>query len=159
MFETFIRIYKRILEILIMILMTGLLIAVTLQILGRYVPFIPRYIWTVEVVNITLIWVIFLGAAIGVKESRHFFVDFLPKNVGRGIEMTSRVLYYTLMFIITGVFIYYGYRFFLMGYVQESQATGLNLGVVYLSVPVAGVSWLLFLTSNLIQEIRERRHS
>lgn len=146
--------YLRVLEIFIIILITALLFAVALQVLGRYVPFIPRYLWTVEVSNVSLTWVIFTGAAIGVKESRHFVVDFLPDSIPNFIQIASRVTYYILMYVVTTVFIVYGFRFFLMGYVQESQVTGLNLGVVYASVPVSGLSWLLFVTDNLITEIR-----
>lgn len=151
--------YTRFLESLIVILITALLIAVGLQVLGRYVPFIPRYLWTVEVANVSLTWVIFLGAAIGVKESRHFVVDFLPQNTSRRLHATTRVIYYALMYSISVVFTVYGYRFFLMGYVQRSQTMGINLGIMYASVPVAGLSWLLFVTNNLIVELKRGTHS
>ncbi len=148
--------YTRILEIFIIVLIAALLLSVALQVLGRYVPFIPRYLWTVEVANVSLTWVIFVGAAIGVKESRHFVVDFLPNTIPPAFQLVTRVSYYFLMYFVTAVFIFYGYRFFLMGYVQESQVTGLNLGVVYLSVPVSGLSWLLFITDNLITELHPK---
>ena len=39
----------------------SLLFAVTLQVAGRYVPFVPRYLWPLELTNFSLIWMIFIG--------------------------------------------------------------------------------------------------
>jgi TRAP-type transport system small permease protein len=145
-------VYARILKTLLIILMFTLLIAVALQILGRYVPFIPRFLWTVEVSNFSLIWAILLGSVVGVKEGRHFYVDFLPKELSPALHRGTRIAYYFFMFGLTFVFVFYGFQFFKMGYIQESEFTGLNLGTIYISVPVAGTSWLFFLIDNIIEE-------
>jgi len=144
--------YTRVLEKIIIILMGALLISVALQVMGRYVPFIPRYLWTEEVANFSLIWTIFLGSIIGVREGKHFFVDFLPKNLSPGLNKAVRVIYYIFMYGVVLIFVIFGYRFFLMGYIQESELTGLNLGAIYISVPLAGISWFIFLAENIYKE-------
>ena len=50
-----------------------------MQILARYVDFIPRYIWTEEVARFCFIWIIMLGAMIAVRDDTHFDVDVLPQ--------------------------------------------------------------------------------
>jgi TRAP-type C4-dicarboxylate transport system permease small subunit len=134
-----------------------LLVDVGIQILSRYISFIPRFLWTVDVVNMTLTWVILLGSAVGVREGRHFFIDVLPQNLNRSAEIVLRIIYYFFMFSVTAVYVGYGYQFLLMGYVQTSPTIGLNLAWVYASVPVAGISWALFLVENVYDEFSQAK--
>ena len=54
-----------------------LLLLVVYQICARWVSFIPRALWTEEMSRFLLVWVIFLGAAIGVRERSHFVLEIL----------------------------------------------------------------------------------
>ena len=152
MMSKILAVYAKILIFIIAVLMMVLLISVALQILGRYVPFIPRFLWTDEVARYTLVWVVFLGAIIGVRENKHFYVDFLPKNMSNTAETIVKVIYYLLMYLVAFIFVRYGYRFFIGGYGQHSQIIGFNLGLVYVTVPLAGCSWGIFLTENLYHD-------
>lgn len=149
--------YARILEWIIVVLMFALLVDVGIEILSRYIWFIPRYLWTVDVVDMTLTWIIFLGASLGVREGRHFYIDFLPQNMNRATEFVLRIAYYFFMFGVTAVYVRYGYKFLLMGYVQTSPTMGLNMAWIYASVPVAGLSWVLFLAVNIYEEFVEHK--
>src|ERR1041384_5822890 len=55
-----------------------LIVPVTLQIISRYTALIPSWIWTEELSRFLFIWMIMLGAMIGVREGSHFVVDVLP---------------------------------------------------------------------------------
>ena len=145
-------VYTKILTKLIILLMVALTFSVALQIVGRYVPFIPRYLWTEEVARFSLIWTIFLGAMIGVREKKHFFVDFLPQNLSAKTETVLKVIYYVFMFTVSFIFIRFGYRYFLMGYIQESEITGLNLGFIYISVPLSGITWFVYLLEGVFND-------
>jgi TRAP-type C4-dicarboxylate transport system permease small subunit len=51
------------------------------------------------------------------------------------------------------VFIVYGYSYFVKwGMIQSSDITGINLGWLYVSVPLSGISWLLFLVESFLKE-------
>jgi TRAP-type C4-dicarboxylate transport system permease small subunit len=152
MLTKILNVYAKLLAQLIIVLMVALIIAVSLQILGRYVPFIPRYLWTEEVARFSLIWIIFLGSMLGVREGKHFYVDFLPQNMPRSAEIALRILYYIFMYIVTLIFILFGYRYLKMGMIQESEITGMNLGFIYISVPVSGITWFIFLAEDLYKE-------
>ena len=56
-----------------------LIIPVSLQIFSRYTELIPAYIWTEEMARFLFIWMIMIGAMIGVRESAHFEVDVWPR--------------------------------------------------------------------------------
>ena len=147
--------YYKILMALMIFIMIILVICVSLQVAGRYIPFIPRYLWTVEFANFSLIWLIFLGSIVAVKEEKHFYVNFFFKVLNKHMFLITRIFYYFIMYSVSAIFICYGYRYFLMGYIQKSDLTGINLGFVYVTAPLAGLSWFFFLSYNLFKELKK----
>lgn len=144
--------YANFLTKLMILLMYVLLFAVAIQVMGRYIPFIPRYLWPLELTNFSLIWLIFIGSVIGIKEKKHFFVDLFP-DCSPGMERFLKILYYIVVYTVCIIFVIFGYRYFTKwGLIQTSDLTGLNLGFVYFSVPFAGISWTIFLTADLYKE-------
>src|SRR6266496_4269024 len=83
--------YAKLLEIMLAACVGILVIPVTLQVISRYTPFIPSYIWTEEMARFLFIWTIMIGAMIGVRESAHFEVDVWP-NLSRRAEAAIRIL-------------------------------------------------------------------
>lgn len=146
--------YARAINLVIIVLMYGLMVAVLLQILGRYVWFIPRYLWVEELARFSLIWMIFLGSMIGVRERRHFYVDFLPQNLSPKINAILNILYYVFLFGVSYIFIRFGFRYFRMGTIQQSEMTGMNLGWINAAVPVAGITWATFLIEQVVHLLR-----
>lgn len=148
--------YHKVLVVLITLLGLTLLFSVGLQVAGRYVPFIPPYLWPLELTNFALIWSIFIGSAIAVRDDKHFNVDifqFNGQSIHPALHLFLRALYYFILACITAVFIYYGWLFYRKwGAIQYSDITGINLGWLYISVPFAGVSWLLFLIEGIVRE-------
>jgi len=145
-------IYAKIIEGVMKILMGILLIVVALQVTGRYVPFIPRYLWTIEVSDFSLIWIIFLGSIIGVREEKHFFLDIFSDNLKPGMNKFIKMIYFICMYIVSLIFVMYGYQYFIMGCIQHSNLTGMNLGIIYISVPLSGISWIIFLTEKIYKK-------
>jgi TRAP-type C4-dicarboxylate transport system permease small subunit len=131
-----------------------LLVAVTLQVLGRYVPFIPRWLWPLEIANWAMIWMVFIGASLGVKEAKHFNVDlFMGKIPPRPVYIALKIVYYVFVGFVTLVFIFFGYDFLVKwAMIQTSEILMINLGLLYVSVPVAGLLWLLFLIEDFYKE-------
>jgi TRAP-type C4-dicarboxylate transport system permease small subunit len=151
--------YMKLLNILILIAGVALLIAVAIQIGGRYVPFIPLWLWPQEIVNFGLVWAIFMGSVVALREKEHFTVDIITpilkkKNIP-GLNVFVNVFYYVIAFAIALVFTRYGYTFFVQwGAIQKSDLTGLNLGYIYFAVPFAGVSWFILLIESLLKDIK-----
>ena len=71
--------YYRLLDLLLVATVAILIIPVTLQIFSRYTALIPRYIWTEELARFLFIWMIMLGAMVGVRDGTHFDVDVWPR--------------------------------------------------------------------------------
>lgn len=152
--------YAKFLTRLLIVLMTLLLISVATSVAGRYIEFIPRFFWILEITNFALIWMVFVGSILGLRESRHFFIDIFGDDVPKWFELVLKIVYYIVTLTVTYVFVRWGYRYFVeWGTIQTSDLTGINLGFLYASVPVAGISWLLFLLEGIYHDFLKRdRH-
>lgn len=143
-------IYAKIINKLITICMYALLFSMSLQVAGRYIPFIPRYLWPLEVTNFSLIWLVFLGSIVGVRGRKHFFVDIFGGNISPKLTKAIDVIYFFVLYSMTFIFIFFGYKYVVnWGLIQNSDITGMNMGFLYFSVPFSGISWLIFLTEDL----------
>jgi len=148
--------YTKFLNFMIVLLGVVLIFSVGIQVAGRYIWFIPLYLWPLEVTNIALIWAIFIGSSVAIREGRHFIVDIFGMG-GRTISPTLnfclRILYYVVLAAMTYVFIYYGFIYVKRwGAIQESEVLGISMAWLYASVPFAGVTWLLFMIEGIIKE-------
>jgi TRAP-type C4-dicarboxylate transport system permease small subunit len=141
------------LQIAITALMGLLIVPVTLQIVSRYVGFIPRYIWTEEVSRFCLIWIIMLGAMIAVRDGTHFDLDVLPKpQTARG-QAIGRLVVYSGIAAVALIFVTFGYSFALYGWDQNSELTGLNMVTIHIAWPLAGLAMLSFLAEKLMSDL------
>src|SRR4030095_12090461 len=70
--------YYRLLNILLVVTVALLIVPVTLQTVSRLTELIPAWIWTEEMARFLFIWMVMLGAMIGVRDGTHFEVDVWP---------------------------------------------------------------------------------
>ena len=130
-----------------------LIIPVTLQIISRYTALIPSWIWTEELSRFLFIWMIMLGAMIGVREGAHFLVDLWPELAPRPtamLQIASNV--FVLAFAL--VFVWWGIQFVRFGWDQTSELAELPMAWIFMAWPVAGVTWVLFLGEAFIKSFR-----
>lgn len=148
--------YYRLLQILLTLLMAGLLVPVSLQILSRYTGLIPRYIWTEEIARFCFIWIVMIGAMIAVRDGSHFDVDILPK-LGRRFNAWVRIFTHVAMLAVALIFVTYGYQFAKFGSIQTSEIAGLPMLSIYIAWPLTGLTWLAFIGEKFIDDINIMR--
>jgi TRAP-type C4-dicarboxylate transport system permease small subunit len=155
--KAFLDLIERVLRLATTTLFGLLIIPVTLQILARYVEFVPRYIWTEEVARFCFIWIIMLGAMIAVRHDAHFEVDVLPRPTtafGAGI---SRAIVHVAIFALALCFIYFGIGFSQEGAMQTSEIASLPMLSIYIAWPFAGVIWSLLLIETFSEDFAMMR--
>jgi TRAP-type transport system small permease protein len=130
-----------------------LVVPVSLQIISRYTQLIPSYIWTEELSRFLFIWMVMLGAMIGIKEGTHFEVDIWPELTGRGNAML-KIVSSLLVLVFALVFVYWGIKFVEFGWHQESELAELPMPFIFIAWPMAGVTWLIFLGEVFYDNIR-----
>jgi TRAP-type C4-dicarboxylate transport system permease small subunit len=146
--------YYLFLQTVVTTLMGLLIVPVTLQIVSRYTALIPRWIWTEEVARFCFIWIIMVGAMIAVRDGTHFDVDVLPRPKTPRGEAGTRLLVCGLMLVMAFVFVGYGYDYARFGWQQSSELTGVNMIVLHIAYPLAGVTWVLFLGEKVVDAVR-----
>ena len=145
--------YAKLLEILLAACVGILVIPVTLQVISRYTPFIPSYIWTEEMARFMFIWTIMIGAMIGVRESTHFEVDVWPQLGPRG-EALARLLGRLGVLAAACVFVFAGLEFTRFAWKRTSELAELPLWWIHVAWPVTGFTWLVFLGEQVIADLR-----
>src|SRR6476619_871342 len=136
--------YHRLLTLLMAIAVALLIVPVTLQIISRYTALIPSYIWTEELSRFLFIWMVMLGAMVGIKEGTHFEVDVWPE-LGRRANAALKIVSHLLVLVFALVFVWWGIKFVQFGWYQESELAELPMPFIFLAWPLTGATWLIFL--------------
>jgi len=145
--------YYRLLDVLLIATVAILIVPVSLQIFSRFTDLIPSYIWTEEMARFFFIWMIMIGAMVGVRDGAHLDADLWPELAPRAnalLRMVSNV--FVLVFAL--VFIWYGIRFVQFGWDQNSELAELPMGYIFVAWPLAGFTWVLFLGEHFIADLR-----
>jgi TRAP-type transport system small permease protein len=128
-------------------------IPVSLQIFSRFTALIPSYIWTEEMARFLFIWMIMIGAMVGVRESAHFEVDVWPTLSRRG-EAAVRIVARLGILAMALVFVVGGIEFTRFAWYRTSELADLELWLIHIAWPFAGVTWIVFLGEQFIDEAR-----
>ena len=148
--------YHRLLTWLLVASVAILIIPVTLQIISRYTALIPSWIWTEEASRFLFIWMVMLGAMIGIREHSHFEVDVWPELGPKGTAALRLVSdFFVLVFAL--VFLWWGIQFVRFGWDQLSELAELPMPWIFIAWPLAGFTWVLFLGESFVRGWRVLR--
>ncbi|MEK6245455.1 MAG: TRAP transporter small permease [Pseudomonadota bacterium] len=130
-----------------------LIIPVSLQIFSRYTDLIPSYIWTEEMARFMFIWMIMIGAMLGVREGTHFEVDLWPQMGPRATALLNIVSgVFVLVFAL--VFAWWGMEFTRFAWNRHSELADLPLWLIHLPWPLTGITWLVFGGERMVDNAR-----
>jgi TRAP-type C4-dicarboxylate transport system permease small subunit len=147
------RYYGRLLSWLLAISVAILIFPVTLQVFSRYTELIPAYIWTEEMARFLFIWMIMIGAMVGIRESTHFEVDVWPKLGARGTALLKIVSSVFVLFMAC-IFVYYGWHFTRFAFKRISELAELPLWLIHIAWPLTGMTWIIFQGEQMIDAVR-----
>jgi TRAP-type C4-dicarboxylate transport system permease small subunit len=135
--------YYRLLNVLLGVSVGVLILPVTIQMISRFTHLIPAWIWTEEMARFLFIWMVMLGAMIGVRDASHFDVDVWPELKPRANALLRVVsMMFVLMFAL--VFVWYGIKFVQFGWDQTSELADMPMTWIFAAWPLTGATWLLF---------------
>lgn len=150
--------YGLVLSALLAVSVAVLIVPVSMQIFSRYTALIPAYIWTEEMARFCLIWIIMIGASVGVRDATHFDVDMLPHPKTKRGEAISRMVIHVAILLVALIFLGFGWRFAQFGLDQESELTGINMVTIHIAWPFAGFTWMLFTLEKLYDDWQLMKH-
>jgi len=135
--------YSRLLNWLLVFTVAVLIVPVSLQIFSRYTALIPSYIWTEEMARFLFVWMVMIGATVGVREGSHFDVDIWP-TLGAKANALLQIVSGVFILMLAVVFLWAGGEFTRFAWNRVSELADLPLWMIHIAWPVAGLSWLLF---------------
>ena len=150
-------VYARLLNVLLGISVAMLVVPVTLQMISRFTALIPAWIWTEEMARFLFIWMVMLGAMLGVREATHFEVDVWPELQPRR-DAALRIVSSIFVLAFALVFVWYGITFVQFGWNQTSELADLPMAWIFVAWPLTGATWLLFGIPRLLADIRILRY-
>jgi TRAP-type C4-dicarboxylate transport system permease small subunit len=149
--------YDRLLNLLLGASVAVLIVPVSIQIIARYTELFPAWIWTEEMARFLFIWMVMLGAMIGVREGTHFEVDVWPELAPRANALL-RLVSYALILVFALVFVWYGIGFVQFGWDQTSELAGMPMTYIFIAWPLTGVTWLVFGLERMASDLHTVRY-
>jgi len=151
--KKFIELYHRVLTWLLVGTVAVLIVPVSLQVFARFTQLIPAYLWTEELARFLFIWMVMLGAMIGVREGTHFEVDVWPQ-LGRRANALLRIVSHFFVLVFALVFVWWGIEFSRFGWDQLSEIAELPMWMIFIAWPAAGLTWVLFIGEAFVTNLR-----
>ncbi len=157
--DKFIALLERVLAAFCVVLCVGLVISVVWQVFSRYVLNAPSA-FTDETARFLFIWVGLVGAAYGLGKKKHLAIDLLLMKLEASPKkqtLLQLVINIISIFFIVVIMCYGGVRLVLdtIAAGQISPVLGIQMGLVYLALPVSGFFMLIFLARDVITDIRQ----
>jgi TRAP-type C4-dicarboxylate transport system permease small subunit len=124
------------LTLLVNIALLLLVIVVLIAVAVRYFGLWPGSLqWTTELSRFAIIWIVMLGAAIGLDRGAHVAIDIsgsLPVRWQRAVRAVSYLTGIAFLAVLT----WQGLQLAIGTMRQISPALGLPMGLAYLAIPV-----------------------
>jgi TRAP-type C4-dicarboxylate transport system permease small subunit len=133
----------KIVDILIILLMTSLVVLVFFQVINRFVLHIPAA-WTEEIARYNFVWVSLYGSVKALKMGSHLSVDIIvettkSEKVKKTIAFVGGVLVIVFSLILTVT----GYQYMVANIGVDCEFGPFPLVIIYSAVPISGVLLIL----------------
>lgn len=119
------------------------------QILSRFVFRVPL-VWTEELSRLSMIWMVFLGAALAIRRRGHFVVEFVVQLLPAGPRRLVRAAIFLCLLVVSGVFLVQGTLFARMGLDVVSPTMDVRMIWSYSAVPAGGLFMGLYSLERLL---------
>ena len=145
--------YAKLLSHLLSLSVLVLVFPVSLQIFSRFTDLLPHYIWTEEMARLLFVWMVMIGAMLGVRESAHFIVDVWPRMSPRPSAALNLVASLAVL-VLAVVFLWFGIEFTQFGWNRISELAELPLWMIHIAWPLTGAVWIVFLGEQVLDDLR-----
>lgn len=108
--------------------------------------------WTEETSKFLMVWLVFTGAPIALREGANASIDALLEALPQRLRQLLFAVIYAIVLIFLGVLIHQGFGFAIKAQSQTTATTGISMMYIFISMPVGaclmvGVSLQLFIES------------
>jgi C4-dicarboxylate transporter DctQ subunit len=123
---------------------------VATQVFVRYVVQKPWFLWSEEAARFVLVWLVFLGIGMGIKQGTHFAMDLLPNLLGGQLARVLRLAADLSMGLVLVLLTLAGLRFCYVGLAQKSPTMEISMLWIFAALPSGGFLGLVYLGGKLL---------
>ena len=131
-----------------------LLIVVFMDVIFREVG--TPLVWLQNIAAFSFIWVVFFGAAIGLRKGSHYRIEIFPK-AGIKFKKFMDLTVFTCEAIFILVLIIYGSQFAVMSMQRLVMPAGVPMFYAVVAIPLSGVFMLCYLIEVVTIWIAKKR--
>ena len=99
--------------------------------------------WTEETAKFLMVWMVFAGAPIALRQGGHASIDILPNMLPGRLRQGLFVLVYLMIIGFLAVLIDQGIAFALQAKSQTTATTNISMLYIFSAMPIGGVIMLL----------------
>lgn len=147
------KLFDRLIEAACAVAVVALTITVSLQVFNRFVLKTPLA-WSEDLAMLLFQWVVFLGAALGVKRMRHFGIELVVRKFPERMRHWVEVLTPVVMAIVALVMIVQGWTILTFNRNRTFPTMDLTYTWAFLPIPLAGLLILIYLVQLEIRRWR-----
>lgn len=137
-----------------LVLMAALSVDLMLGVFSRYV-LARTFTWYDEIARACFVWVVFLGAAVGVKRGAHFRLHLIVDGLPARLQRAAAVFAYLMVGAFSLLLIVQGLVFVELGQVQQTPVMGVSKAWIYAAMPVGGALMIAYSVLPLWRAVRE----
>jgi TRAP-type transport system small permease protein len=148
------KLFDRLIEGFCALLMVVLTVTVFIQVFNRFVLQTPLA-WSEDLAMLLYQWVVFVGAALGVKRLRHFGIELVVRQFPEFWRHRVELLTPLVMLIVAVVMIAQGYALVKINFNRTFATMDLSYIWAFLPIPLSGVLIIIYLIQIEIRRWRE----
>ncbi len=137
-----------------LVLMAILAVDLMLGVFSRYV-LASTFTWYDEIARACFVWVVFLGAAVGVKRGAHFRLHLLIDRFSPRFRLGAGVFGWLVVIAFSLALLQQGWAFAELGWAQQTPVMGISKAWIYAAMPVGGALMILYSVAPLWRAMRE----
>ncbi|MGX8790516.1 TRAP transporter small permease [Oceanobacillus sp. M60] len=146
---------KKAIEFIVCVFLVLMTIIIFYQVVVRFgFNYTPP--WVQPLSLMLMVWIGFIGIAIGIVDNSHIRVNLIVEKFPEKIQKVI-VFFQRILALLFGIFMLFeGYKF--SGEMQNSMISGLNVSsaMLYVSMPVAGVIVVVYIIIELVSKKNKR---
>jgi TRAP-type C4-dicarboxylate transport system permease small subunit len=140
-------------EFSLIVCMFAIVFLMTLQVITRYLVVLPAP-WSAELGTFSLVWMVFLGAAVAARRNRHVRVESIFSRLPDTVQYYVQIFIYIVILLILAVLSYYGFIRAQMSSSSILPATRIPMTTIMISVPIACLVMILHYILALYKHLR-----
>jgi TRAP-type transport system small permease protein len=143
-------------EWICLVLMVVLAFDLMLGVFSRYVLF-RTFTWYDEIARACFVWIVFLGAAVGVKRGSHFGLHLVVEMTSERTRRAAALITPLVVIVFSSVLLVQGLAFLEFGRYQQLPVMGVSKAWIYAAMPIGGALMILYSLPQLWRAARNLR--